>query len=260
MTRYSKNILKQKLKNGERVFGTWTIIPDTTSLNVIASSGLDFIIIDMEHGSMDFKELPDFVRAIESGGSQVIVRLPNKKSDTILKVLETGVKSILVPHVSSVEEAEDIVKNCKYYPDGNRGLSPYTINHNYSDKEVDLKRSNEEILVGVMLEGKNCVRLSLDISKVIGIDLIYTGIYDISQSLGIPGDLYNEKVIKMQKLCVENITKNGKSAGSFCKDLNYTDILKDSGYQFLSYLVDCIVLKEAYEKAKNSITYNELSN
>lgn len=258
MMEYTRNILKEKLKSGEKVFGTWSIIPSPTALNIIASSGIDFIIIDMEHGSVDYESLPNLMRAIESGGSQAVVRLPNSNNDTILKVLESGIKSILIPHVSSIEEAERIVKACKYHPEGDRGLSPYTINHGYHHNDLDLKKANDEILVGVMLEGEDCIRLAMDIPKIEGIDLIYMGIYDISQALKCPCDLYNDRIIEAQQRSAEYIQDAGKSAGSFARDIEYAGMLYENGFQFISYLVDCSILKSAYVESIEK--YNSLND
>ena len=102
MTNYSENILKKKINKDEIVFGTWSIIPSVTTIDIIASSGLDFIILDMEHGSFSLETISNIMKIKRN--CEIIVRLPNDREDTILRVLETGCKSILIPHIKSVKQ------------------------------------------------------------------------------------------------------------------------------------------------------------
>lgn len=246
MTKYTKNILKEKLKSGKKVFGTWSIIGDTTSLNTIASSGIDFIVIDLEHGLIDYNKLSDMIRAIESENCSAVIRLQNKNEDHILKVLEAGAKSILVPHVSSIQEVNSIKSACKYYPDGHRGLSPYTCVHKYSHEDLDFSTVNDEILLGIMLEGLDCIDIA---RKIAGkVDMIYIGVYDISQVMGYPGDLYNKEVLRMVEKS-KNLVKPSW-IGSFARDEEYLELLNQFDYDFISYLVDCAVIKNSYKELR----------
>lgn len=246
-----KNKLKEKLITGKKVFGTWSMLPSSGVANVISQTGLDFIIIDMEHGPMSFETMENMVRAAELEGCQPIIRICDKAESTILRALEIGSQAIMVPHVSTVEETQAIVKASRYSPQGERGLSPYTRVHDYWHENLpeSLKQANENTLVGILVEGEEGIANLEKIAKVDGIDLIYLGIYDISQSVGLPGELNHEKVIEMQKKCVQIIQSNGKAAGSFARDYDYVKLLQENGFQFIAYLVDCAVLKTSYREA-----------
>lgn len=249
-----KNTLKSKLKEGKTVFGTWSMSGSTTVINVIGNIGLDFIIFDMEHGAMSFETVENMVRAAECTGAQPIIRVPDSSESNILRALETGSRGIMVPHVSTAKQAEKIVSACKYAPEGTRGLSPYTRNHNFTHENLaaSMKQNNEDIFVGVLVEGEEGIANLESISSVKGLDLIYTGIYDLSQSIGLPGELNHPKVLEIQRKCVSIVKEKGLAAGSFAKDEDYIKILLENSFQFIAYSVDAFVLKKAYLSVINN--------
>jgi len=242
------NYLKKKLIEGKNIFGTWTMISSHITIDIISSTNLDFVIIDMEHGTMSFETVEKMIDSAKLRGVGPIIRVENKEENTLLRALETNPLGIMVPHIKNETEAKKIVNSCKYHPEGKRGLSPYTKVHDYSHDDISEKLhfTNENILIGVLVEGKKGIENIDKISKVDGLDLIYMGIYDISQSIGKPGKLFDEEVISLQKKCVNIIKSNNKYAGSFAKNLDYVDILYKSGFQFIAYLVDCAILRQGY--------------
>ncbi len=240
---------RQKLRDGKTVFGTWSMTGSTTVVNVIGSTGLDFIIFDMEHSSMSFETVENMVRAAECVGCYPIIRVSDSSESTILRALETGCNGIMVPHVSSGWQATKIVSACKYPPEGKRGLSPYTRNHNFSHHDLakSMERNNNDIFIGILIEDKRGIECLKDILSVEGIDLIYTGIYDLSQSIGLPGELNHPKVLQIQKECSQIIKEKGLIAGSFAKVPGYIKILIKNNFQFIAYSADSYVLRKAYE-------------
>ncbi len=247
-----ENTLKTKLKAGKSVFGTWSMLPSPEVINVISRTELDFVILDMEHGVMSFETIQKQVFATENSGCVPIVRLGEASEPTILKALETGVQNILVSHVATAEEALRIVQACRYPPQGDRGLSAFTRNHDYSDADLPakLKHANEQIFVGVLVEGEEGMANLEKIAKVPGLDMIYLGIYDISQMVGAPGDLRNPKVLKMLAQCAQVAVAHGLVAGTVARDKEYISTLAESGFQFISYRVDSAILKEGLDQAR----------
>ena len=179
----SKDI-KLRMKRGETVFGTWCMLPSSFVVDVIARTGVDFVVIDMEHGTMSFETAEEMVRAAQLHGCQPIIRVGDGQENTILHALETGCEAVMVSHVSTVEAAEQIVQAARYAPFGRRGLSPYTRCHDYTHEGLveSLQRHAIDTLVGILVEGKQGIENLPEIAKVADIDLIYLGMYDISQS------------------------------------------------------------------------------
>lgn len=248
----SENKLKAKLKSGGKVFGTWSMTNSPVVVNILGSAGLDFVIIDMEHGAMSFETAEQQLYAAEVTGCSPIVRLGEVNDPLILHALEIGTQSVMVSHVSTSEEARTVVRASKYYPEGDRGLSPFTRNHGYSDANMadKLRYANEQMFVGVLVEGKEGLNNLEKICAVPGVDMVYLGIYDISQSVGVHGDVRNPKVIKVVQECVKIINSCGLVAGSVARDRDYLKLLIDSGFRFLSYRVDCAILIEGFETAR----------
>jgi 4-hydroxy-2-oxoheptanedioate aldolase len=242
------NPFKASLKKGKTVFGTWSMTGSATVVDVIGIAGLDFVILDMEHGSMSFETVENLVRAAECRGCQPIIRVSEGSDATILRALETGTTGIMVPHVSTPAQAERIVSACKYAPQGSRGLSPYTRNHAFSHENLkeSMKRNNDALFVGVLVEGRQGIANLESIAAVKGLDLVYTGIYDLSQSIGLAGELTHPAVLDMQKKCARAVKKHGIAAGSFAKDEAYIKILARNGFQFIAYSADAFVMKNAY--------------
>ena len=247
----TKNTLKKKLKKDETVFGTWSSLSSANVVNVLGTTGLDFVVIDMEHGSMSFETVENMVRAAETTGISPIVRVWDDHEQTLLRALETGVQSVMVPHVKTAKDAERIAKACKYYPEGNRGLSPYTRVHDFTHENIEesLKLSNEETLVGILVEGKDGLNNLEEIVKVQGIDLIYLGLFDICQSVGLPGQLNHPEVLDEVARCRGIIQSNGIAAGSMATDIEYVKMLKKLNYQFIAYLNDAAALKMHFKQA-----------
>ena len=134
-----ENRLKAELKAGRKVFGTWSMLSSPAVINAIGHAGLDFIIIDMEHGPTTYETVENQLYAAESAGCTPIVRLGCGSEENILHALEIGAQTLLVSHVATPEDARRIVKSTKYHPEGNRGLSPFTRNHGYSDVNLGPK-------------------------------------------------------------------------------------------------------------------------
>jgi 4-hydroxy-2-oxoheptanedioate aldolase len=251
----TKNILKEKLKNGQTVIGTWSSLSSPNVINVLGTTGLDFVVIDMEHGSMSFETVENMVRAAETSGISPIIRTWDDDGQTLLRTLETGTQSVMVPHVKTAEDADRIAKACKYFPEGNRGLSPYTRVHNFTHEGIDesLQKANQETLCGILVEGKDGLEKLDDIVQVDGIDLIYLGLFDICQSVGLPGQVSHPDVLAEVERCQKIIKSNGIAPGAMSTDIDYIKMLKEKKYQFIAYLNDAAGLKRHFDDVLSKI-------
>lgn len=241
---------KTKLKSGRVVYGTWSMLSSPNVIDVLGTTGLDFVIFDMEHGSMSFETAENMVRAAESRNITAIIRVTELSEATILRALETNCKGILVPHIETLQDAKRVVKAARYQPEGTRGLSPYTRVHAFDHRNLktSLARINTELFVGVLVEGKTGIAEIEGIAKVQGIDMIYLGVYDISQAVGYPGELQHPAVLQAVETAVKKIRKQKKIAGTFTRDLESTQRYTQMGVQFIAYLVDSFALKDYYQQ------------
>lgn len=235
------NSLKQRMINGESVFGTWCMLPSSFTADVISKTGLDYIVIDMEHGTITYETAEDMVRAAQLAGCQPIIRVGDDQDNTILHALETGCEAVLVPNVCTVEVVKRIANATRYAPLGMRGLSPYTRCHGYTHERLadSVARHASDTLVGILVEGKDGINNLEEIVSVPGIDLVYLGMYDISQSIGLTGQLEHPKVLSELKRCLDIIKKGGKLAGTFSRDISACKDYKSMGFEFIAFVADC---------------------
>lgn len=247
------NEIKARLKAGEAVFGTWTASSSPMVANALAMSGLDFVTIDMEHGPTTMETAEAILYAVEAGGASPMIRMGEHADAQILNALDIGTQSLLFAHVPTADRAEELVQACTYAPRGKRGMAPFTRNHGYSsdDLAAKLASANDEMLVGVLVEDAEGVRNLADICAVPDLDLVYLGIYDISQELGKPGAVDDPEVEDVVRRCVETIEAADVAAGAVCRDREHAEFLLGLGFRYLSYLVDIAILHEGFSHARS---------
>lgn len=247
------NQVKARLLDGGSVFGTWSQCASPTVANVLAHSGMDFVTIDMEHGPASFETAEAMLYATEAGGSTGMVRLGEGSGATILRALEIGSQGILVAHVQSGEEADGIVRAMRYRPEGTRGIAPFTRVHDYSSEALGekLAQANAQQLSGVMVEDLEGLRNLDDILAVKGLDLVYIGIYDLSQALGKAGQLEDPEVLREVAAAVERIDASGRAAGAVARDREHLAWLLGTGFRYISYLVDTAILSRGFRDVRS---------
>ena len=216
----------------DEMMGTWCVIPSPEVTSIICKAGFDFVIVDMEHGSMDYTLAQRMVTSAQAEGKKAIIRTPRNDESNILRSLDIGSDGIIVPHIKSVEDVNKCISYSKYPPVGNRGYTPYT-------------KSG----VGIILEDEIGLKNIESIIDNDYVDMVYIGTYDISSSLGCkPND---KKVLKELERCTRIVRDAGKSVGCLFhneKELNY---FRDIGINFLVYSVDSGILYNSISNVKN---------
>ncbi len=180
-----RNIAKQKLKAGELVFGGWITLPCPAVAEVMALAGFDFLVIDTEHGAINVESVQAVLQAM--GGTDVtpIVRLAGSQRMFANKVLDTGPLGVIVPMVSSREDAEATVSAALYPPEGTRGIGlGRAEGYELDRREEYLKVANDLMLVTVQVEHRDGVERIEEIVSVPGIDLVFLGPADLAGSMG----------------------------------------------------------------------------
>jgi 4-hydroxy-2-oxoheptanedioate aldolase len=244
--------LKHRLAAGEAVFGPWCALPTGSAMNVTASAGFDFVIIDLEHGPASFEATEEMIRAAQSEGVSPLVRLGQIDEAKILRALDAGADGVLVAHAETPDDAAEAVALSKYHPIGRRGFSPYTRAGGYSGAAMGAHadRQNSRTLVGILLEGKHGIDNLDIILDTEHLDVVYIGAYDLSQALGIPGHVDDPRVRHELESCVRKIRDAGLTAGGFvARDRDDIQWMINIGMQFITYLPDCAVLHRAMRDA-----------
>jgi len=247
-----RNFLKEKLESGQSVLGTWSMIPSTITTDIIASTGLDFLIIDAEHGPISFETAQNMVIACESRKVSPVMRVGTIDEADILKALDIGVHCIQIPNVNTKVDVENIVSLSKYPPIGKRGFSPFTRAGNYSiENSTTLTiKANKNSLIAINIEGKEAIEDIDNILTIEGLDIIFIGLFDLSKALGIPGEVNDSRVLKYLEELTVKINKAGKYAGTITTSKkNITNFL-NIGVKYIVHLVDCEMLRNSYSEIK----------
>ncbi|GIX07433.1 MAG: 2,4-dihydroxyhept-2-ene-1,7-dioic acid aldolase [Candidatus Poribacteria bacterium] len=242
-----ENRLKRQLEAGETVIGTFCILPSATAMEALGLAGLDFLILDTEHGPLTIETCEDLVRGAECGGATPIVRVADNRPELILRALDIGAGGVQVPQVGSREEALRAVRGAKYAPIGERGVSIFTRAGGYVGTPDHPQRCNAEQLVIVHIEGVRAVENLDEILSVDGIDVIFLGPYDLSQSLGITGQVDHPRVRETLVTCTERARAAGKFVGSYAKDAEMARWLASIGVQYIATLVDAAAIALFYQ-------------
>ena len=208
MNTMKKNTTKAKLLSGQAVIGSLVRGDWPEAVEILGLVGADYVMLDAEHGIYDVPQIANLVRAAECVGITPLARIPRNDLDVIPRYLDQGVQGIIVPHVNTREEAEQIVRATKYTPEGERGFgSWHATNYGLLSIADYIEMANRETMVIIMCESKKGVDNLEEIVKVRGIDVVMIGATDLSLSLGIPGQfddpLEQEAITRAKRIALE---------------------------------------------------------
>lgn len=249
------NKFKEKLKRGIEVLGTWSVFDSPSVAEVLAIGGFDFIIIDLEHGPADMITATNIVRSTESLGCSPLIRVPKNEDWMILRALESGCHGIVVPQINSVLDAKRAIEAIFYHPKGNRGFSPFTRSGHYGNEDsIKLSENHNANTVSCLLvESKEGIDDLDNICSLHDIDIVYLGIYDISQSIGHPGDSNKSELIKILKSSVQIISQHSIAPGLLVQNVDDVKRYREWGAKMFAYKADCAILIDAVKSIRNDI-------
>ena len=243
-----KNFVKEKIISDKPVFGTWNTLASPLVSEVMAHAGFDFLIIDLEHGPFVLSEIHKYVNACESYSCSPLVRVPGKHDWMIQQALDQGAHGVILPGIETSQDVRDFVEAVKFKPQGHRGFTPHTKAGGFTNINAETypEEANNLTLVGVIIESVTAFDNLDSILNVEGLDIVYFGAYDLSISLGSPGNIFSDKIVEMISLGVNKTIKAGKCAGGFVpQSIEKTKFVMDLGIKFVTYNVDSAILYNA---------------
>ncbi|WP_313165691.1 aldolase/citrate lyase family protein [Sedimentibacter sp.] len=234
-----ENELKKKLKEGKAAIGTFIVCNAPDLVEIAGLAGFDFVIIDNEHGPMRAESTQHMIRAAELRGITPIVRIPDRLESTILHTLDIGAHGIQVPQVNNARAAKEIIERSKYEPMGKRGLAfPKSADYGMSGILNFTGHSNEQTLIITHCENKTCLENLEEICKIPEIDVIFLGPYDMSQSMGVTGQVTHELVENAANKVIELTKKYNKIAGVFAGNGEAAKKRAEQGFQYIAMGMD----------------------
>jgi 4-hydroxy-2-oxoheptanedioate aldolase len=247
-------ILMEKMLNHTPVLGPFCKITDPAIFEIAGLAGFDFAIIDMEHGPVSYETAQNLVRTCELTGISPIIRVPKNEDHYILRALDIGAHGVEVPEINSKEQAEKLALASRYYPKGMRGQCRFVRAAEYSRmaKKDYYQFANQNTIVIAHLEGVEGLNNLDEILEVEGIDVIFIGPYDLSQSLGIPGETKNPQLIEKMKLIVRKALDKKKVVGTFVETVADAKYWSDLGVAYISYSVDVGLILDKFTEITSS--------
>ena len=247
--------LKNKLQKNQLTLGSWITIGDSSVVEIMATAGFEWLCIDMEHTAIDLETAKNLITTIQAKNMKALIRVSKNEEVIIKKVLDMGADGIIVPMVNSKEDAEKTISFAKYPPIGNRGVGLYRA-QNYGTGFDEYKKWVEnELVIIAQIEHIEAVNNIDEIISVDGIDGTIIGPYDLSGSMGNPGEYHRQDVkdaIEKVRVACE---KRNFPYGFHVIESNPEKLIEriNEGCTFLAYSLDFFFLGDSVRNGMKKI-------
>jgi 2-dehydro-3-deoxyglucarate aldolase len=239
--KYLENNVKKKLRSNQVVIGSWLNLPSVEVAEIMAQTNFEYLVIDAEHGTSSLETIQKQVSAIH-----VYVRVQENNLVIIKRVLETGVSGIMVPMVNTKEQAQAVVKNIAYPPKGVRGAGLSRAQGYGTDFAQYKEWAQGNLSIVAQIEHIDAINNLEEILSVEEIDATIIGPYDLSASLGFPGEFDRSEVKEALSRYLEVCKKFNKPAGVHVISSRAREVQEriNQGFKFIVFSIDMLFIKE----------------
>ena len=223
---------------------------------ILKAAGADYAVLDMEHTGFGFDTVRSVVRYGQAAGLPVVVRVPSQARHHISRALDTGADGVMVPIVSSVEQAKAVLDAAKYWPDGTRGVALGLAHERFAVRSEPLvpRFAEQNARTAIILQAPvRTGRLVDPIAAMPGVDMLWLGHNDLSVALGEPGAFDHPDFVKAEQATIAAAKKHGKSAGRLAVDARQAAQFARMGYDFVSIAGDVWLLQQAFAAGVETI-------
>jgi 2-dehydro-3-deoxyglucarate aldolase/4-hydroxy-2-oxoheptanedioate aldolase len=242
------NLVKSKLLSGGVSIGTFMFEFDSTGIaRIAAEAGAEFAVFDMEHTGWSVETIRMLIATSRSTDMLPLVRIPATEYHFIARVLDMGATGIMVPMVESVEQAQRIVASAKYPPMGRRGAAFGVSHDDYTGGDIveKIQTANSETLLIAQIETVAGVANADAIAAIDGIDVLWIGHFDLTNSLGIPGQFDHPRFQESLATVLAACRKHNKIPGFMAGDVASGKGLLDQGFRMIAYGGDLWIYQAA---------------
>jgi len=253
------NKLKAAIEKNKYALGTFLGVANPSVVEIMGYTGLDFVVIDTEHGPYDTMPMSDLIQAAESRGLSPLVRIADLTHKEMQRALDNGAEGIIIPCLKDVYDFRKVVDLGKFAPLGNRGFikgrgSGFGNEPWASGAQTEyMQNSNDKVLLLPQCETKEALENIEEIVRIEGIDGIFIGPFDLSICMGIPGQFDAPEF----KDAVDRILLACKQAGKLCMTFTGTPaesrMYIEKGFDAVAYSIDTIVIGQAYKSIVEEI-------
>ncbi|MCS7309231.1 MAG: aldolase/citrate lyase family protein [Armatimonadetes bacterium] len=245
------NRVLRKLREGQPALlgAVWTV-PHWKIVEMLGIVGYDGVWIEMEHSDTTWEQMSQMILAARATGMEAIVRIPRGSYSNVLRPLEAGATGLLLPHCTGSDDAYEFVRMARFAPIGWRGIGG-SVDTRYGSLPLQeyFDWANREILLGVMIERKEAVQDVEAIARVEGLDLLLVGPADLSQSLGVRGEIGHPLLREAVERVADACLRHGKYWAVAGQVPSYAEQMA-MGARFFAIVDEMSVLIEGFQRAK----------
>jgi 2-dehydro-3-deoxyglucarate aldolase/4-hydroxy-2-oxoheptanedioate aldolase len=220
---------------------------------ILKAAGADYAVLDMEHTGFSFDTVGQVVRYMQAANLPLVVRVPSQSRHHISRALDTGADGVMVPIVSSVEQARAVLDAAKYWPDGTRGVALGLAHERFVLRSEPLlprlAEQNARTAIILQVEDPRGAAAADEIASMPGVDMLWVGHNDLSVALGEPGAFDHPDFLAAEQAALAAAKKHGKSAGRLAVDARQAAQFVKMGYDFVSIAGDVWLLQQAFAAA-----------
>ena len=244
------NKVKEKLTNGDNVHGIFMMAGEPAFAEIMGYGGLDFVLVDTEHSSNTLQQVEHIFRAIEVSGATPFMRVTVNDRARILQALDSGARGIVIPQVNTAEQAQAAVTAARYSPSGERGVAGVVraARYGFIPFHDYIEQANNNVMVLTQVEHVDAVANLDDILAVEGLDGIFIGPTDLSQSMGIVGQFANPELRETITWVIQQARKAKKVVGMFCLNAADARYWREQGANFITIGTDTMLIAGAVRK------------
>ncbi len=243
--------VRQKLAAGQPIYGLWITLESPALTEMAVALGVDWVVVDAEHGHLDWKEIADHIRAAVRSETLVLVRIAERNTALAKRALDIGADGIVVPWVETVEQLEEALRDCHYPPQGRRGIGGERATVWGQCLVEHTAEANEQVLVVPILESVKAISAVPALCQVEGAEIFFFGPADFSASAGYRGQWEGPGVAAQILQLKDIIRAAGKHCGLLTTSTENLLARRDQGFRMLGLGTDTgLFLRSLHESLK----------
>ena len=253
------NKVLSMVQNHQRPFGTFVELGGASVIEALGMTGLDYVIIDNEHGPFDVESSEECIRACEHSGLTPFCRVREVSRPAVMKLLDVGARGLIVPYIERIDQVKELIEYAKYPPIGKRGFCGskkdrwgYAYPGTESIEE-QFAYWNRETLLIPQCETVDALEHIEEITALEGVDGIFVGPFDLSISMGIPGQFKNPDFVAALERILAACKAAGKFSMIFTGNRDWINDYYEMGYDIVTWGMDAAVLIEGFRDIVNGV-------
>ncbi|HEY3366042.1 MAG TPA: aldolase/citrate lyase family protein [Symbiobacteriaceae bacterium] len=249
------NRTKAQIDAGKTVYGPFIRFPGPLAIEQAALAGFDFVLIDGEHSSLTLAQVETMIYAAYAAGITPLVRWPEASRQAFQRLLDMGVQGIMVPHVDTEAEARTIGRAARFAPAGERGMAGPVLGNGWGalSPAETAAYFDRQVLTLAQIESLEALEILDQIAAQPGIDILFVGPLDLSQAMGIPGEVTHPRLLAAIDQVIAAAARAGKQTGIYVGTPEAGQYWKERGVRFIATGLDTVLLKQAFTSLRAAL-------